>query len=110
MKRFITTLLAAAALLSGGCSDSLDPASLLNKTRPLGVHFSVQGDPDRSEPAVGETVDITILLGHEFDIAAHIEIGNVGFQAAAEAKRRNARHRAAIDVDLPVAHHDLVTR
>ena len=31
-----------------GCGEQLDPASLLNKTRPLGIRFSVQGEPART--------------------------------------------------------------
>lgn len=57
-----------AALLSlgfsSGCSDSLDPASLLQETRAVGLSVSVQGDPTRSDIAPGETADITIFTAH----------------------------------------------
>ena len=47
-----------------GCGEQLDPASLLNKTRPLGIRFSVQGEPARTRPAADETLDLTLLMGH----------------------------------------------
>ena len=47
-----------------GCGDTLDPASLLNKTRPVGLLFSVEGDATSTRPAAGETLNITLLMAH----------------------------------------------
>lgn len=60
--RALTTLVGCLLLL--GCGETLDPASLLNKTRPLGVRFNVEGDPARTRPEPGETLNLTLLMAH----------------------------------------------
>ncbi|MEM7447923.1 MAG: hypothetical protein AAF355_06755 [Myxococcota bacterium] len=43
------------------CEDNFDPPSLLARSRILGLAFSVEGDPDRTDPLRGETVDLRVL-------------------------------------------------
>lgn len=62
MTRALITL--AGCLLLLGCGETLDPASLLNKTRPVGVRFSVEGDPARTRPEAEETLNLTLLMAH----------------------------------------------
>ncbi len=54
--RSVSILLAALALI--GCGETLDPRSLLTEQRPVGVISSVEGDPTRSNPRPGETVNL----------------------------------------------------
>ena len=64
-KRVFTSLVLAGTLAwLGGCGEQLDPASLLNKTRPLGIRFSVEGEPARTRPGADETLNLTLLMGH----------------------------------------------
>lgn len=60
--RTLTTLACTLVLL--GCGETLDPASLLNKTRPLGVRFNVEGDAARTRPEPEETLNLTLLMAH----------------------------------------------
>ncbi|MEM9068017.1 MAG: hypothetical protein AAGE52_05900 [Myxococcota bacterium] len=60
MRRALVMAFCATVLL--GCSDELDPTSLLNQPRVLGAFASVEGDEERTNPRPGETVVVDWLL------------------------------------------------
>ncbi|MCA9532865.1 MAG: hypothetical protein KC593_04270 [Myxococcales bacterium] len=62
IKRALSSLACVGLLV--GCGEQLDPASLLNQTRPVGVLFSVEGDPTSTRPAADETLNVTLLMAH----------------------------------------------
>lgn len=55
MRRFCILV---SALAFVGCGETLDPRSLLTEQRPVGVISQVEGDPTRSNPRPGETVNL----------------------------------------------------
>ena len=61
-------LAALALIFAGGCASGLDPASLLNKTRPLGVRVEVIGERPRTTPLPGESAELRILMGHAEEV------------------------------------------
>jgi hypothetical protein len=62
IKRALSSLACVGLLV--GCGEQLDPASLLNQTRPVGVLFSVAGTPESTRPAAEDTLDVTLLMAH----------------------------------------------
>lgn len=56
MRPLLVVFAFACAALGMACSDDLTPASFVIKSRPIGAHISVVGEPERSEPRPEETV------------------------------------------------------
>lgn len=56
MKRLLLVFAVALAVFGSACADDLPAASLVIKSRPIGVRISVLGEPERSEPQPGERV------------------------------------------------------
>jgi len=57
------SLATLGALSASGCSNNFRPASLVNHARPLGARVEVVGDPTRSTPRPGESVNVRFLVG-----------------------------------------------
>ena len=53
-------LLGMLLVLCNGCSDDLDPKSLVTRPRIVALRAEVVGDTDRSSPAPSEQVDVTL--------------------------------------------------
>jgi hypothetical protein len=60
VKKILTFALAATLLT--GCANALDEATDIRKPRVLAALVEVAGDPSRSTPAPGETVDVTLVI------------------------------------------------
>ncbi|MEM1417694.1 MAG: hypothetical protein AAGH15_22540 [Myxococcota bacterium] len=58
MRRLLLTALVLTGVV--GCGDDVDPVSLVTRPRILGFDLSVEGDPERTTPAPGETLTITV--------------------------------------------------
>jgi hypothetical protein len=56
MKR---VLLTAALLFALGCAESFEPASFVDKLRPVAALVEVEGDPSRANPDPGDVITVT---------------------------------------------------
>lgn len=52
----------AVVLLAAGCGSDFRPASLVNRSRLVGIRLDVEDGSDRAEPAFGETFTATPLI------------------------------------------------
>ena len=60
MRALVTTSLLVLFVLTSGCADELPPGSEVRWDQPLGFRLEVEGDPTRSSPAPGETLNIRV--------------------------------------------------